>query len=94
MSDNDTPEEKEEDQVTLISQNTIISEAGPQNFSGYSNQMTGLALYFYQFWGLFIKRMIYTKRRFILYTIMVIISSCTLKKTENHFSIQSLPVAV
>ena len=52
--------------------NVAAGKSAKAKAKGSDDRVAGIGLFAMQFYALFVKKVIYTKRRFILYTIMVI----------------------
>ena len=50
---------------------TTVDETAQGAYQGFKGSLTGFKLYWTQFLGLIVKRLIYTKRRYLLYGILV-----------------------
>lgn len=66
-----TSEEKIQENP-LQRQQSVFVEAEAQNYKGMKTSLTGLELLLNQFYGLIVKRFIYTKRRYLLYGILAL----------------------
>ena len=58
------------DRPVLRTQSTV-DETTQGTYEGFKGSLKGLKLYWSQFLGLLVKRLIYTKRRYLLYGILV-----------------------
>ena len=54
----------------IFSPFSTVVEAEGQNYGGFKGSLTGLRLLWNQFFGLIVKRFIYTKRRYLLFGIL------------------------
>ena len=66
--DNDSTMANENPKILERKQSTVV-EAGDKDFQA-KKSLSGLKLYWQQFLGLIVKRFIYTKRRYLLYSIL------------------------
>ena len=67
--DNNDSTMANENPKTLDRKQSTIVEAGDKDFQA-KNSLSGIKLYWQQFFGLIVKRFIYTKRRYFLYSIL------------------------
>ena len=67
------------DRPVLRTQSTV-DETTQGTYEGFKGSLKGLKLYWSQFLGLLVKRLIYTKRRYLLYGILVSQNSVTFEK--------------
>ena len=66
--DNDSTMANENPKILERKQSTVV-EAGDKEFQA-KKSLSGIKLYWQQFFGLIVKRFIYTKRRYLLYSIL------------------------
>ena len=70
----------------LVRRLTTINDAETNNFEGSKTALNGLRLYWQQFYGLIVKRFIYTKRRYLLYGILALMPAlqCIIQQVGKH----------
>ena len=70
----------------LVRRLTTINDAETNNFEGSKTSLNGLRLYWQQFYGLIVKRFIYTKRRYLLYGILALMPAlqCIIQQVGKH----------
>ena len=75
LDEEEDPNESQENgnPKKLVRRLTTINDAETNNFEGSKTSLNGLRLYWQQFYGLIVKRFIYTKRRYLLYGILALI---------------------
>ena len=88
LDEEEDPNESQENgnPKKLVRRLTTINDAETNNFEGSKTSLNGLRLYWQQFYGLIVKRFIYTKRRYLLYGILALMPAlqCIIQQVGKH----------
>ena len=73
LDDEEVDNQENENPQRLIRRLSTIDDTESNNYGGTKQTLQGIKLYWQQFYGLIVKRFIYTKRRYLLYGILALI---------------------
>lgn len=73
LDDEEVDNQENENPQRLIRRLSTIDDTESNNYGGTKRTLHGVKLCWQQFYGLIVKRFIYTKRRYLLYGILALI---------------------